>query len=85
MKKKLTAVAWLVLCNESRRSELEAESQNTATRRLSRSDWGWIASRNDYLFLIFLKEDEKYIVAHCQNTYAHARVAAKTGIDHTYR
>jgi hypothetical protein len=37
------------------------------------------------LFLIFLKEDEKNIVAHCQNTYAHARVAAKTGIDHTYR
>ena len=40
MKKKLTAVASLVLWNELRRSELEAESQNTATRRLSRSDWG---------------------------------------------
>ena len=25
----------------------------------------------DYLFLIFLKEDEKYIVAHCQHIYAH--------------
>jgi hypothetical protein len=25
--------------------------------------------RNDYLFLIFFKEEEKYIVAQCQHTY----------------
>ena len=42
--------------------------------------------RDDYFLIIFfLKEDEKYIFAHCQHTYAHARVAAKTAIDYTYR